>query len=386
MASDRPNVDSSKPLTTPPAPGPPHDESTQARPDTATAPRPDTVTSDQSEIGPGSYISSVASYFSYPARHVVSGLYRRFTDPGQLTNDNSSTTAAAGETRASGKQPSQQGHRSRHSRSENDGDEDNGNGNGAMPLSSKFGSRFSSSRSRSGAGTGTASSSGSYTPPPRPRDASPFNPPPLTPLTLKASGNISSADLVLTKALAEEIRLLVPPRLQLLDTWELGYSLERDGSSLATLYARCRDIAARHPRAGYVLVVKDTSETGNESASSVATGKSNGSLFGAYLTDPPRPSSHFYGTGECFLWKASTIPFAGSVTASPMLKAIANPGSDADSREASQTRVEALREAHLPPPPSADTTDMARSTSIINCMLVITPHRLGIKFILTYRL
>ncbi|KAI5302293.1 hypothetical protein KEM56_000825, partial [Ascosphaera pollenicola] len=240
------------------------------------------------------------------------------------------------------------------------GSNSDGDDNDAMPLSSKFASKFSS-RSRLGAGTASSSSaSASYTPSPRPREASPFQPPPLTPLTLSAPGNISPSELVLTRALAEEIRLLVPPRLQLLDTWELAYSVERDGSSLATLYARCRDVAARHPRAGYVLVIKDTS--------GADAGGSPGSQFGAYLTDPPRPSPHFYGTGECFLWKATTIPFAGSATASPMLRAAAaTPGTAEHSREPSQTRVEALKGANLPPSPSADTTDLTRSTSISEC-------------------
>jgi hypothetical protein len=51
--------------------------------------------------------------------------------------------------------------------------------------------------------------------------------------------------------------------------------------------------------------------------------------FGAYLTEAPHPAGSYYGTGECFLWRASIhVP--------------------------------------LPPPPSADTTDLqsTRSTTI----------------------
>lgn len=51
--------------------------------------------------------------------------------------------------------------------------------------------------------------------------------------------------------------------------------------------------------------------------------------FGAYLTEAPHPAASYYGTGECFLWRASIhVP--------------------------------------LPPPPSADTTDLqsTRSTTI----------------------
>lgn len=32
-----------------------------------------------------------------------------------------------------------------------------------------------------------------------------------------------------------------------------------------------------------------------------------GGLFGAYLTDVPKVSAGYYGTGECFLWKASVL-------------------------------------------------------------------------------
>jgi hypothetical protein len=106
------------------------------------------------------------------------------------------------------------------------------------------------------------------------RHASPFQPPPLTPLTLKGyRQDTREKGKLLSKALAEEIRLLVPPRLQLLDEWSLAYSLEQNGVSLGTLYQKSDDF--RGKRGGYVLVVKDGS----------------GSVFGAYLSDPPHPSS-----------------------------------------------------------------------------------------------
>jgi hypothetical protein len=94
---------------------------------------------------------------------------------------------------------------------------------------------------------------GVYTPH---RSASPFQPPPLYPLSLKGLGTGSSASAqLLSKALAEEIRLLVPPRLQLCEEWNLVYSLDRDGVSLGTLYKKCDDL--RGLRNGFVLVVKD---------------------------------------------------------------------------------------------------------------------------------
>lgn len=95
---------------------------------------------------------------------------------------------------------------------------------------------------------------GVYTPPKR--TASPFQPPPLTPLSLMGyKSNTSESARLLTKALAEEIRLLVPARLQLVENWSLAYSLEQDGVSLATMYKKCDDYYGR--RGGYVLVVRD---------------------------------------------------------------------------------------------------------------------------------
>jgi hypothetical protein len=146
--------------------------------------------------------------------------------------------------------------------------------------------------------------------------ASPFQPPPLTPLTLKGyRQSTSEKGKLLSKALAEEIRLLVPPRLQLVDEWSLAYSLEQNGVSLATLYQKSDDY--RGKRGGFVLVVRDGS----------------GGVFGAYLSDPPYPASQFYGNGECFLWRAHVL------TSLPDF-------------------------ANLPPPPSADTTHATRMTTI----------------------
>ncbi|KAK3677422.1 oxidation resistance protein 1 [Recurvomyces mirabilis] len=148
------------------------------------------------------------------------------------------------------------------------------------------------------------------------RRISPFQPPPLTPLTLKGyKEGTRGRSRLLSKAVAEEIRLLIPPRLQLMDTWTLTYSLEQDGTTLSTLY-NLSDIH-RGKRGGFVLVVRDA----------------GGGIFGAYLTDPPKPQAHYYGSGECFLWRAFRLP------ALPDLSS-------------------------LPPPPSADTTHLQRMTTL----------------------
>ncbi|KOC11110.1 oxidation resistance protein 1 [Aspergillus flavus] len=221
---------------------------------------------------------SAASYFSYPVTHVVSGLYRRLTDPPTSKSKNNM-------------------HRNQHSMT--------------TPNDS-------------------TNSSQVFTPV---RTASPFQPPPLTPLTL--TGDLYNLQQqLLTRALAEEIRLLVPARLQLVDTWRLAYSLDRDGASLATLYENCREMSHRSPRAGYVLVVRDSSPSG--------------AVFGAYMTDPPHPDSHYYGTGECFLWRASVL-------APPTNLNLPRDGPPSE---------DMLELAGLPLPPSADTTHAGRSTTL----------------------
>ncbi|KAL4921790.1 hypothetical protein BDW62DRAFT_173379 [Aspergillus aurantiobrunneus] len=235
---------------------------------------------------------SAASYFSYPVSHVVSGLYRRLTDP--PTN----------------------------------------NGNNMMSRLRRNNPDPSSSSSS----ISSTSQHPVFTPV---RTVSPFQPPPLTPLTLLANEEhtpipLAPQNQLLTRALAEEIRLLVPPRLQLVDTWRLAYSLDRDGASLSTLYENCRAVSSRSPRAGYVLVIRDASPSAS-------------TIFGAYMTDPPHPDSHYFGTGECFLWRASILP------PPPWFNA------DGDGGVYSE---EALERAGFPPPPSADTTNVGRSTTL----------------------
>lgn len=233
------------------------------------------------------------SYFSYPVSHVVSGLYRRFAD----------------------QTPPQ-------------------------PSLSTMGI------------INTSTSPEVFTPL---RTASPFQPPPLTPLTLSSGAETdphtsSLQQQLLSRALAEEIRLLVPARLQLVDTWRLAYSLDRDGASLSTLFANCNDYAQRNPRAGFVLVVRDASP--------------NGAVFGAYMTDPPHPSTHYFGTGECFLWRASVLPppnLMGLQKAAEAAGADTGAGPDA---VASPPSEDLLELAGLPPPPSADTTNAGRWSTL----------------------
>lgn len=82
---------------------------------------------------------------------------------------------------------------------------------------------------------------------------------------------------------------MLPTKHQLHDHWDLVYSLDQHGVSLATLYARSK--AFNSPQAGFIIAVKDRQEN----------------IFGAYLSDYPHIHPHYYGTGECFLYKFSSF-------------------------------------------------------------------------------
>ena len=83
-----------------------------------------------------------------------------------------------------------------------------------------------------------------------------MRPPPLEPLELRGfRDDTPSAARVLSGAVAEEIRLMVPARLSIVDDWNLVYSLDQDGASLSTLYDKCGKYAGK--RVGFVLAVKD---------------------------------------------------------------------------------------------------------------------------------
>lgn len=96
---------------------------------------------------------------------------------------------------------------------------------------------------------------GIYTPPIH-RSASPMRPPPLEPLQLKGfRDDTKQSSRLLTPAVAEEIRIMVPERQRIDDEWNLVYSLDQDGASLGTLYKACSLYVGE--RASFVLVVRD---------------------------------------------------------------------------------------------------------------------------------
>jgi len=111
---------------------------------------------------------------------------------------------------------------------------------------------------------------GVYTPPHTHRTASPMRPPPLEPLALHGFRDDTNPNArLLTTAIAEEIRIMVPARLSLADDWNLVYSLDQDGASLSTLYEKCKRYEGK--RAAFVLVVKDCEGGVSESLLSTVT-------------------------------------------------------------------------------------------------------------------
>jgi hypothetical protein len=181
-------------------------------------------------------LASGSSYFTFPVTYSVNGLLRR------LSSDTNSPSSANPPPR----------------RTSHPADMKNSL---SKSLSSSWSwsrssSRGPESRGPSGRSGATSMSGSAYMSAPLGRRESPFQPPPLTPLDLSGykSSTTDSAKL-LSKTLAEEIRLLVPPRLQLAEEWKLVFGLEQDGVSLATFYQKCEPY--RGSREGFVLVVKD---------------------------------------------------------------------------------------------------------------------------------
>ncbi len=115
--------------------------------------------------------------------------------------------------------------------------------------------------------------------------------PPLTPLTLKGYKKSTKRQL-LSHELAEDLRQHIPSVLQINHSWTLRYSIEQDGTSLNTLYERCKPQVGENirKRKGYFIVVMDN----------------YGGIFGAYINDylHPQDGKYYYGNGDCFLWKS----------------------------------------------------------------------------------
>lgn len=104
----------------------------------------------------------------------------------------------------------------------------------------------------------------------------------------------STKKRLLTSEMCDEIRSLMPTRIQLYTDWHLLYSLEQHGSSLQSLYHNVAPPSNSPLRVGYVLAIRDNKH----------------GTFGAYSNEPFHPTSdrRYYGNGECFLWKMEKVP------------------------------------------------------------------------------
>lgn len=113
--------------------------------------------------------------------------------------------------------------------------------------------------------------------------------PPLTPLALHGYST-TTKNKILTADIGEEVRNILPARLQISPDWELLYSMEQHGASLSTLYRLIKPEGRQYDRNGYVLAVKDR----------------KGTVFGAFVNEffHPTDTHRFYGNGQCFLWKS----------------------------------------------------------------------------------
>ncbi|RCK57711.1 Oxidation resistance protein 1 [Candida viswanathii] len=146
--------------------------------------------------------------------------------------------------------------------------------------------------------------------------------PPLSPLTLVGYKE-STRHRLLDLELANNIRNLIPARLQLFDNWNLVYSLEQHGISLNTLYRNCDPehqlliLKKKRKEQGFAdnivksMVVGDITgsrylyEPKRPQSYVVVVKDEHGNKFGAYLNENLKPMEHrrYYGNGECFLWK-----------------------------------------------------------------------------------
>jgi len=94
---------------------------------------------------------------------------------------------------------------------------------------------------------------------------------------------------VLTKDLAKTISNRLPGRLKEATIWKLLYSVNQHGAILNTLYYNIKN------HGPCVMVLKSSEDE----------------IFGAFISEPfdPNNNNEFFGTPECFLWKADEYQF-----------------------------------------------------------------------------
>ncbi|KAI8813013.1 TLD-domain-containing protein [Cladochytrium replicatum] len=106
----------------------------------------------------------------------------------------------------------------------------------------------------------------------------------LPPPPVRLDGRKYAEDAILTQSVAEFLRAFLPPLQRESSRWQLIYSTNEHGISLATLYGS----AERHNTA-MMLVAKDE----------------NGHIFGAFASHRLAPAVGFFGNGSCFLFSVN---------------------------------------------------------------------------------
>ncbi|KAI9096125.1 TLD-domain-containing protein [Phlyctochytrium arcticum] len=106
-------------------------------------------------------------------------------------------------------------------------------------------------------------------------------------IPLQLVGRNENCEVLLTSETAEQIRPHLPPLLRESTQWELLYSNDQHGTSLATLFGRVTGPA--------VMVVEDV----------------NGKQMGAFASERLGMQKGYYGNGASFLWRLNE---RGSVT------------------------------------------------------------------------
>lgn len=147
--------------------------------------------------------------------------------------------------------------------------------------------------------------------------------PPLYRLNLNGYKS-STKHRLLDDELANNIRNLLPPRLQLFDDWDLVYSFEQNGISLNTLYnnsnleSQLQNHRKKKEEKGFGDSVVKSMVTSSSTSYGREIRRPQGYVmiirdekknkFGCYINENLKPveSKRYYGNGECFLWKVES--------------------------------------------------------------------------------
>ncbi|WFC93685.1 oxidation resistance protein 1 [Malassezia brasiliensis] len=147
------------------------------------------------------------------------------------------------------------------------------------------------------------------------------------PIPVTLHGRRDDTDPVIDAWHAARLQASLPRRLRLGRAWHLLYSLDQHGTSLSTLYDKVARAMDRHYQQRSALGgeqwLRGSSSAAQQAALGpttssrhVGTGVSlfhaglilavtdaHGNVFGAFINEALKVASHYYGSGECFLWK-----------------------------------------------------------------------------------